>query len=169
MKLERWALQEFDSVWDEIWPIYSEAFTNGSYAGQELDPAYSRRLCRGMFEQGGFGFFAKDSQRYAGFVIVAPIACDGSLPDGFSDEKAISIAELAIRRNYRGQGIGSLLVQKSLAETQGTVFVRTSSNNGGAIRFYERLGFECIADVERKRMRFGRTEVQLKTYLRLQR
>lgn len=167
--IERWGRFEFNVVWNKIWPVYREAFTNGAYAGQELDAEYSKSLCEDMFEKGGFGFLAKRSQEYLGFLVVAPAVCDESLPQGVCANDAISIAELAVRRNCRGSGIGSQLVQQVLDETHNTIFVRTPSENSGAIRFYERHGFEHLADVSRTRTRLGKSVVQSKTYLWLPR
>ena len=61
------------------------------------------------------------------------------------DAQSLFIAELACRRSARGRGVGRRLLESALADAASRqlprVSLRVFSENVGAVRLYERLGF----------------------------
>ena len=57
---------------------------------------------------------------------------------------------LAVRKPLRQRGIGTQIVQwlEKVADTAGisNVFVQVRESNGGAIRFYEKLGYQAVSE-----------------------
>lgn len=78
------------------------------------------------------------------------VLMDGSLagyvhfhPDG----ERMELDDLYILPEYRGQGIGRLVVKKCCAETEKPVYLYVFRRNEGAVRLYQRLGFEIVQEV----------------------
>lgn len=60
-------------------------------------------------------------------------------------EKNIMLVDIAILHNFRGKGIGSVLLDKLKAEAE-TVNLSVYKTNFGAIRLYEKHGFAVTND-----------------------
>lgn len=60
--------------------------------------------------------------------------------------------DLYILPKYRGRGIGTVVLQKCLAEVKTPVFLYVFKENLGAIRLYTRMGFVHVQDVGQTRM-----------------
>lgn len=78
------------------------------------------------------------------------VLMDGSLagyvhfhPDG----ERMELDDLYILPEYRGQGIGTAVVEKCCAETEKPVYLYVFRRNEGAVRLYKRLGFEIVQEV----------------------
>ena len=78
------------------------------------------------------------------------VMMDGSLagyvhfhPDG----ERMELDDLYILPEYRGQGIGTAVVEKCCAETEKPVYLYVFRRNEGAVRLYRRLGFEIVQEV----------------------
>ena len=75
---------------------------------------------------------------------------------------------LALARNVQGAGIGTLIMAFIEAEARRAgdrnLWVAASEFNGGALRFYERQGYQRIADLDGL-IAQGRTEVLLRKKL----
>lgn len=78
------------------------------------------------------------------------VLMDGSLagyvhfhPDG----ERMELDDLYILPEYRGQGIGTAVVEKCCAETEKPVYLYVFRCNEGAVRLYQRLGFEIVQEV----------------------
>lgn len=78
------------------------------------------------------------------------VMMDGSLagyvhfhPDG----ERMELDDLYILPEYRGQGIGTAVVEKCCAETEKPVYLYVFRRNEGAVRLYKRLGFEIVQEV----------------------
>lgn len=78
------------------------------------------------------------------------VLMDGSLagyvhfhPDG----ERMELDDLYILPEYRGQGIGTAVVEKCCAETEKPVYLYVFRRNEGAVRLYQRLGFEIVQEV----------------------
>ena len=84
-----------------------------------------------------------------------PQAC-GTI-QGVAEEKVGAIQNVGVTPPHRGLGLGSVLLWHSLAGFQaagiGRVFLEVTSQNSGACRLYERLGFR------RKRVVYKAAEV----------
>ncbi len=85
----------------------------------------------------------------------AKIVLDGSEPIGVvvleQRDDHDWLDEILIKTDYRGRGIGMLLIQDLIADA-GTrnrrLRLRVLTENHGARRFYERLGFETLETLE---------------------
>lgn len=78
------------------------------------------------------------------------VLMDGSLagyvhfhPDG----ERMELDDLYILSEYRGMGIGTAVVEKCCAETEKPVYLYVFRRNTGAVRLYQRLGFEIVQEV----------------------
>jgi ribosomal-protein-alanine N-acetyltransferase len=64
---------------------------------------------------------------------------------GVAEDKIGAIQNVGITSDHRGKGLGTLLMQQSLAGFQAAgiqrVFLEVTAQNSGACRLYERLGF----------------------------
>lgn len=64
----------------------------------------------------------------------------------FREERRIYISEVHIDQRLRGQGFGSQLIKSVETEARNrgikALYIHTEANNSGAIRLYERLGFQ---------------------------
>ena len=80
----------------------------------------------------------------AGYVIV--FDSTDSHPDG---RQSGELAIIGVRREYRGQGLASALITRSLEALAGAGYVRAeldvdAANSTGAVGLYERLGFRPV-------------------------
>lgn len=78
------------------------------------------------------------------------VLMDGSLagyvhfhPDG----ERMELDDLYILPEYRGQGIGTAVVEKCCRETVKPVYLYVFRRNEGTVRLYKRLGFEIVQEV----------------------
>ena len=70
--------------------------------------------------------------------------CDDAIV-GFLASTPESIAQLYVRVDKIGQGIGTQLLQLAKAESSGSLWLSTFPQNTRACRFYERNGFVAVA------------------------
>ena len=61
------------------------------------------------------------------------------------DEKGYYIHTLSVAPEQRGRGFGSEMIEQ-LASEHATLYLHVNRDNEGAIRFYERNGFERLAE-----------------------
>jgi ribosomal protein S18 acetylase RimI-like enzyme len=64
---------------------------------------------------------------------------------GFLAANAESVAQLHVRVDNIGQGIGSRLIRLAQAESSGSLWLFTFARNTRACRFYEHRGFVAVA------------------------
>jgi GNAT superfamily N-acetyltransferase len=72
------------------------------------------------------------------------VAWDGPTLVGFLAANPESIAQLYVRVENIGQGIGSRLVELAKTESSGSLWLYTFPRNTRACRFYERHGFVAV-------------------------
>ena len=163
--IEEIDLEKFKQYQTEIMEIYMEAGTNGVHE-QWLDKAKEEEYMVDIFRSGGYGYVALKDGKVIGFTLISPLSHDSLLPDSikqkFPIDKCLYIAEMHIHKDYRGKGIGSGMIRKLLGEVDkekwSYIFVRAWKRNEGAIRLYQRFGFqlgETIQSVKIKKDRSG--------------
>lgn len=85
---------------------------------------------------------AKDGEKPVGYIAALP------KDFGYRLSKYIEIENMGVTPNYRSQGIGSKLINKTLeiAKERGfqKVYVNAYSDNLKGIKFYEKSGFKKI-------------------------
>ena len=105
------------------------------------EPEVSERLARIVTRDAERFVVAEIDRRVVGWLHA--VECD------YVDaERFVTIAGLVVDRDYRGQGIGRLLLEcgEAWAANRGFAIVRLASSVGrsGAHRFYERLGYRNV-------------------------
>lgn len=129
--------------------LYEAIFVPSDYKGAvPRSIIYDDPLCRAAFE--GFGT-REDDIALAATINDKPIgACWVRTTNeyGHIDEETPSFS-IALYKAYRGNGIGTALMQTMLDELRDKGFRQASlsvQKENPAVRFYERLGFEIIGD-----------------------
>lgn len=69
----------------------------------------------------------------AGWILLAPM------------ETELRLAEIMVRPEMRGKGIGSAAIREIIRSGHGPVILNVNATNSAAIRLYERLGFEICS------------------------
>jgi ribosomal protein S18 acetylase RimI-like enzyme len=120
----------------------------------DLDPADSEALVRMWRASFEFGVGIKDPHPVADQVRFLEqkllphyrlrVAWQGCTIVAFLASNAESIAQLYVRIQNIGQGIGTRLVNLAKAESSGSLWLYTFARNSRACRFYERRGFIVI-------------------------
>ncbi len=72
------------------------------------------------------------------------VVLDGGRLVGFCASNAEWVAQLHVRVEYIGQGIGSRLLDLAKRESAGSLWLYTFARNTNARRFYERHGFVAV-------------------------
>ena len=75
----------------------------------------------------------------------ARIAKEGESIVGFLASNPESIAQLYVRVQHMGQGIGTRLLRLAQSESSGSLWLFTFARNSRARRFYEHHGFVAVA------------------------
>ncbi|MFL5844923.1 MAG: GNAT family N-acetyltransferase [Solirubrobacteraceae bacterium] len=106
---------------------------------------YERQLAR----PGAFVLLARDGERAVGYALVAIEEASPTWPE---PGDWAEIDSLSVLPEARGQGVGERLVAR-VQEEAGDRELRlfAMSENAGALRFYEREGFETFIVVMRRR------------------
>ena len=64
----------------------------------------------------------------------------------FREERRVYVSEVHVDENLRGQGFGTMLLEAAEAEAVdrgiSALYIHAEANNPGAIRLYERFGFQ---------------------------
>ncbi|XP_053213079.1 N-alpha-acetyltransferase 50-like [Panonychus citri] len=78
-------------------------------------------------------------------IVVGGVCCR---IDTTNDQKRVYIMTLGCLASYRGQGIGTMMLQHVLSYAEKNdldgLFLHVQINNEGAINFYKKFGFEII-------------------------
>jgi GNAT superfamily N-acetyltransferase len=125
-------------------PDLAPAFTQLNRAWIErlfhLEPADLKTLqdpATSIIAPGGMIFFALDGTAPVGTVAAVRV----------SDDR-FELAKMAVRPSHQGQGAGRLLGEAVITWVRGlgatTLFLLTNRSLTGAIRLYERLGFQHL-------------------------
>jgi len=139
--------KDFDNYEKEILDIYMDAGTTG-YMEQHLDKDKEKNYISKCFDE-GYGLFAIKDSMLIGFMIMMPLKYDLLLPDSikqkYNPEKCLYVAEMAVHKEFRGNGVGTKLMNKFIKTVDvgkyEFLFIRSWRNNKPAISFYQKFGF----------------------------
>lgn len=82
---------------------------------------------------GGFIVVAKDQGKVAGAVVINKTGMAGYIPENI-------LVYIAVHKDYRGQGLGKTLMQKTFDKAEGSIKLHVEPNNPARF-LYEKLGF----------------------------
>lgn len=132
---------------DEIHQIYLDA---ANYKRSLGDHSW-----RDGFSRNGVLSFLSDGNLYAGTVdgqiaVVFSIAWEDEEAWGEASRQALYLRRLAVAKNYRGQGLGNEAViwASNHARNYRREYLRLDydANNRGLLNYYEKLGFNKVAE-----------------------
>lgn len=132
---------------------YVRVFSTGQSA-QLIDTVELNHYVHTILTQ-GYAVLAFDNEVLAGALLSTPFSLDKELPNEiatkFKIEQCIYIAELMVEEQKRGMGIGRQLIDvfnKQIdRKMYSDVFIRVWEENKGAMRLYEKSGFNYIAKI----------------------
>ncbi len=112
-------------------------FLHESMKPYEDDLSDIERALAHVFErdanQGGFVVLATDEEEVLGAAVIHYTPWGGYVPENL-------LLFIAVRPEYRGQGLGRTLIEEALANCDGDMKLHVEHNNP-AKRLYERVGF----------------------------
>lgn len=82
---------------------------------------------------GGFIITATENDEIAGAVVVNKTGMGGYIPDNI-------LVYIAVHKNYRGKGLGKILMQKTFDQAEGDIKLHVEKDNPARF-LYEKLGF----------------------------
>jgi ribosomal protein S18 acetylase RimI-like enzyme len=140
---------------EAITAIYREAFTEPPFCENESHVARFRDSWEGSIQAPGFSFVAATAPHgeMVGFACGWPSRADDKwhsvLAKSAGEEwcrNAFVLAELAVKRKYRGLGLGKILSDVLLRPVaQETAYLITLDSDTHAYRLYKKEGWERIA------------------------
>lgn len=83
--------------------------------------------------KGGFVLVARDEAEIIGSVVINRTGMSGYIPENI-------LVYIAVNRNYRGEGIGKQLMERTIAQTDGDVALHVEPDNPAKF-LYEKYGF----------------------------
>lgn len=145
-------------VLDQLRPLWLTMVRHHGEVTPEMGPvrdeeeSWTRRRAHYERQLGRDGAFVLVALQEGCAVGYALVTMEGESETWADPGSWAEIDSLALLSEARGQGIGTRLVERVYEETGGAELrLQTMASNAGALRFYERLGFETIVHVLRKR------------------
>lgn len=153
----------FDAYKSELFALYKEAFGQGQSA-QFIDEKSTLQYIHQILKEGK-GILAMDKGKIVGVLLLTNLSFDTLLPEKIRDkyplDQSIYINELMVKKSYRGQGIGKMLMQESCrygaSNNYQFCFIRVWVENIPAVNLYQSIGFEEIAQMEHKKINTNKT------------
>lgn len=84
-------------------------------------------------QRGGFVVVAHENYEIAGAVVINETGMDGYIPENI-------LVYIAVHKNFRGKGLGKLLMQKTMERAKGGIALHVEPDNPAKF-LYEKLGF----------------------------
>lgn len=112
-----------------------------------INSTFTRKITEHELKQAGTVFFiAFDERRAAGYAKMRT----SHPPEGLQSTSALEIERLYIHTHYFGKRVGHLLMQTCIAHARKkgikTLWLGVWENNGRAIAFYQKNGFEKFGE-----------------------
>ncbi len=134
-------------------PLYLHAFTHAPYQNQYLNYREELEWLKNLFKvHQAQCYFAFHTDQLVAFMLIAPTSYDQKMPavvfETYPLSKCLSIAEIAVCPEYRGQGIaGTLLktlIHSKTAQSFEYLVARTNQNAQAAKKLYSAHGFKEV-------------------------
>jgi ribosomal protein S18 acetylase RimI-like enzyme len=110
-----------------------------------MDEARNRRFWSGWMRAGDVGIVAEDDQIRIGAAWIRSLAGEELSP---IDDPEVPVLAIGVERDYRGRGVGGLLMDALIAEARvkgvRAISLTTGLFNDAAVRLYRRRGFEEV-------------------------
>jgi len=110
-----------------------------------MDEARNRRFWSGWMRAGDVGIVAEDDQIRIGAAWIHSLAGEELSP---IDDPEVPVLAIGVERDYRGRGVGGLLMDALIAEARvkgvRAISLTTGLFNDAAVRLYRRRGFEEV-------------------------
>ncbi len=143
----------------QIVDLYVEVFSTG-ISEQYIDLAKLELYVEKLVEN-QFSYITVNDDNVIAAILSCELKYDECLPttirQNYTIENSLYIAELIVKNEFQGQGIGSELIDKVLSTIQKStytdVFIRVWKENKGAIKLYEKKGFLEVATVEQIKLK----------------
>ena len=88
-----------------------------------------------IFKEGGFIMLAADGEEIVGAIVISRNEMGGYLPKN-------TLIYLAVKKGYRGHGVGKELILSAMGELEGSVSLFVEPDNPARF-LYEKMGFTC--------------------------
>lgn len=142
-----------------ITALYLEAFSSGK-STQYINAGELSAYITSFFVK-GIVTIATENEQLIGALLACPITLDTLLPkeieNNFEIDKCLYIAEMMVSEQVRGKGIGTLLIQHLLKETDRQlykeVFIRVWDENIPALHLYRKMGFNDYCTIQQTKMK----------------
>ena len=144
---------------EQLFEIYFESSAN-DYHEQFLDLEKENKHLKDLIQNENC-LFAIEENYLRGFLFSKPLIKDRFLPneiqEKFDINKSYYIAEMAIEKKHRNQGIGTQLIKylfNNLDKNKYShLFVAGWTQNTPAINLYQKLNFKPITKVRQEKIR----------------
>jgi GNAT superfamily N-acetyltransferase len=127
-----------ETYFAEFVRCYSETYIDQRFVDPHNEDAWRKMLSDGTFRT-DLSVIALDGNDIAGFVFAS------------DDDGAVEIGPVGTRREWRGRGVSTALLTQAMAEYRAAGYDRAAlwvdgESPTGAMRVYQRLGFETSAE-----------------------
>jgi GNAT superfamily N-acetyltransferase len=148
----------------QLLQLYIDSFSTGLSA-QKIDPVVTGLYLDGLFEV-GYGILITEKDELIGALLAAPLSIDALLPDkirqNFPIENCVYIAEMMVKENARGKGLGKQLLQEFMQTVDKQrfkhAFIRVWVENVPAVTLYRKMGYDDYAFIDQVKTNPGKTD-----------
>ncbi len=142
---------------NKIIELYIESFSKGLSA-QYIDRIELEKYIDRFFEDGEI-LVSLSSNEISGALLYYPLQNDELLPaeikTNFDIKKSAYIAEIMVSEQFRGQGIGTRLINTFFDTVDknafSDAFIRVWNKNTQALSLYEKTGFKNVASIRQEK------------------
>lgn len=154
MKLTKIGKEIYPVYKEQLLELYLESFSTGLSA-QTFDPNGIGQYIDRLFDE-GYGIVVLEEDMVVGALLATPLSFDEWIPDkirqNFLIEECVYIAEMMVKENARGKGLGKQLLLEFIQTLDKKrfkhVFIRVWVENIPAISLYRSMGYRDYAFID---------------------